>query len=495
MSQGWRRCGIRAGRLVGLAFLLGAAALCAGALRGAAGSGDPPASTERLKGRPNVLLITVDTLRADHLGCYGYFRDTSPTLDALARDSIFFERCLVPVAQTLPSHLSLMTGVYPLEHGITSNLEKPGGQRFASTPELRTAAEFFKSKGYTTAAFVSATPLKRASGIAAGFEVFNEPSHARRLGAETTQAVEAWLASRPAEPFFLWVHYFDPHAPYDPPSPYEGMFKTDSQLEALLTARSAPSRVQKQRNDRRVVPEDEAWDTRKAINGYDGEIRYVDDQVKALIAALRERSQWDRTVFAFTSDHGEGLGQHGIVMHDAVWFEQLHVPLLIRVPGMPGRRVSRAVRSIDVTPTLLALAPDLQADEYLKQCRGTNALAPGYGPVDWFGQEPGGRDEAYTLCSGDWKLITGDGAGELLFHLPTDPHELKNVAKDQADIVKRMRDQLRTLLADQRTRGRRYQQGRTSAPSDDADRVQRREELRGLGYMDTEEPEDEEDPK
>lgn len=495
MQKDRQRVGFLAGRrgVITLACLVIVGLL--GASGYAEGFGDASASTERLKGRPNVLLVTVDTLRADHLGCYGYFRDTSPTLDALVGDAIFFERCLVPVAQTLPSHLSLMTGVYPLEHGITSNLEKPGGQRFASTPQLRTTAEFFKSKGYTTAAFVSATPLKRSSGIAAGFDVFSEPSHARRLGAETTQAVEEWLASRPAEPFFLWVHYFDPHAPYDPPSPYDEMFQTDPRLEALLTARSVPSRVQKQRNDRRVVPEDEAWDTRKAINGYDGEIRYVDDQIKALIAALRERSQWDRTVFAFTSDHGEGLGQHGIVMHDAVWFEQLHVPLLIRVPGMPGRRVSHAIRTIDVIPTLLSLAPDLHADDYLKQCRGLNVLSPGYKPVDLFGQEPGGRSETYTLVSGDWKLVIGDSAGELLFHLPTDPHELKNVAKDQPDVVRQMRDKLRTLLADQKARGRHYQQGRPSVPVDDAGRAKRQEELRGLGYMDTEEPDEEEDPE
>lgn len=450
-------------------------------------STDPPAEASR---RLNLLVITIDTLRADHLGCYGYFRDTSPTIDALARDSILFNRCLVPVAQTLPSHLSLMTGVYPIEHGVISNLEKPGGQNYSSTPQLRTLAEFLREHGYRTAGFVSATPLKRESGIAAGFDHFSQPDHARRLGAETTEAALEWLGEKPAEPFFAWVHYFDPHAPYDAPSPYDRQFTTDEKLEASLTQRKVPPRVQKQRSDKRVVPEEDAWDTRKAVNGYDGEIRYTDEQVKTLLARLREAGLSERTLIVLTGDHGEGLGQHGVVMHDAIWDEQLHVPLIIHVPGRSAQRVTAAMRSIDILPTVLALMPGLPAEPFIKQCRGSDALNRTE-PVDLFAQEPQGRRDARTLVSGEWKLVVEDKVARL-FHLPTDPFELKDVAKEKPEVAAQLKQRLAELVEGQITAAKRYLADRPTAREspDGAGDVKRREELHGLGYIESDDEEE-----
>ncbi len=440
--------------------------------------------------RLNLLVVTIDTLRADHLGCYGYFRDTSPTIDALARDSTLFTRCLVPVAQTLPSHLSLMTGVYPLEHGVISNLEKPGGQNYSSTPQLRTLAEFLHEQGYRTAGFVSATPLKRESGIASGFDHFSQPDHARRLGAETTEAALEWLGEKPAEPFFAWVHYFDPHAPYDAPSPYDRQFTTDEKLEAHLTQRQVPARVQKQRSDKRVVPEEDAWDTRKAVNGYDGEIRYTDEQVRTLLARLREAGLNERTLIVLTGDHGEGLGQHGIVMHDAIWDEQLHVPLIIHVPGRSAQRVTAAMRSIDILPTVLALMPGLPAAPFIQQCRGSNALNRTE-PVDLFAQEPQGRRDARTLVSGEWKLVVEDKVARL-FHLPTDPFELKDVAKEKPEVAAQLKQRLTELVEGQITAAKRYLAARPAAPgaSDGAKDAKRREELHGLGYLESDDEEE-----
>ncbi|MBU0638788.1 MAG: sulfatase-like hydrolase/transferase [Planctomycetes bacterium] len=141
---------------------------------------------------PNIVLISVDTLRADHLGCYGYFRDTSPNIDAFAREALFFEQAFCTMSVTLPSHVSLFTGLYPLEHGILANIEH-GGVPFGWRTRVKTFAQFVSEAGYETAGFVSALPLKRDTGIAAGFEFFSQPRKMTRSAEETNQAALAWL--------------------------------------------------------------------------------------------------------------------------------------------------------------------------------------------------------------------------------------------------------------------------------------------------------------
>ncbi len=448
-------------------------------------SAAPRAQEPRAAPRQNLILFTIDTLRANHLGCYGYFRETSPNIDAIAREALLFERCFVPMAQTLPSHLSIMTGVYPMEHGVLSNLEKPGGQRFAPGDNMRPIAMLLGEQGYRCAAFVSATPVKKSSGIAHGFDTFDEPERARRLGGETVTAFLSWLEQSPPEPFFAWIHVFDPHAPYEPPAPYDTMFSSDVALDAYMQERRIAEHVQKQRNDRHVVPEDDLWDIRKAINGYDGEIRYVDDQIARLVERLKERHLWDRTVFVLTADHGEGLGQHDIVMHDAIWDEQLHVPLVIRAPGAAAAKIARPVRSIDILPTVLSLMGGIDASAFLAQCRGRNALtAASEEPV--FAQEPDGRRKVFALMDGDWKYIHDADKGDQLFHLGRDPFELTNVIADHPQEAARLKQQIVELMREQARRGAILQEGRAADDAAEPDE-KRQEELRALGYLGDEE--------
>ena len=194
-----------------------------------------------VSGHPNIVLITLDTTRADHLGAYGYFRDTSPRIDAFAEQSIVFEHAIAPMATTLPTHVSILTATHPLEHGVLANVMH-GGRRFVPAAGLRSFATVCREQGYRTAAFVSAAPLKRDSGIQLGFEVFDEPdeSEAERSGGQTSDAALRWLAGLEAGPFLLWVHYYDAHWPFAAPAPFGGRYRTDPSPGALH--RRAPHR-------------------------------------------------------------------------------------------------------------------------------------------------------------------------------------------------------------------------------------------------------------
>ena len=168
---------------------------------------------------PNLVFVTLDTTRADHLGLYGYFRDTSPALDAFGSQAIVFERFIVPMATTLPTHASLFTATQPLEHGVLANSTQ-GGSRFVPSTHLRSLAEVAGAAGWRTAGFVSSAVLKRGSGIETGFDAFDEPEGEQRNAEATTRTALAWLESTPRGPFLLWVHYFDAHWPYAPPPAY-----------------------------------------------------------------------------------------------------------------------------------------------------------------------------------------------------------------------------------------------------------------------------------
>lgn len=248
---------------------------------------------------PNIVLITIDTLRADRLGAYRYFRDTSPVLDALAEESIVFERCIAPIATTYPSHLSLLTSTYPHETGAVANAGA-GGAPFVPTPHLRSLAQLLSESGYQTAAFVSAAPLKSFSGIDAGFDVFDEPEPRTRPAEETNARVFEWLEARGEAPSFLWVHYFEPHSPYQPPEPLDKKFRPDDELRSYLTERD-------------FQPVYRAGTLPVHVNSrYDGEVRQADQQVGLLLDALRSEPEiWNHTIVIVLGDHGEGLGQHG----------------------------------------------------------------------------------------------------------------------------------------------------------------------------------------
>jgi arylsulfatase len=432
-------------------------------------------------GHPNIVLITLDTTRADHLGAYGYFRDTSPRIDAFAEQSIVFENAIAPMATTLPTHVSILTATHPLEHGVLANVMH-GGHRFVPAAGLRPFAMWCRKQGYRTAAFVSAAPLKRDSGIQVGFEIFDEPhaSAAERSGGQTTDAALRWLAGPGAGPFFLWVHYYDAHWPFEAPAPFAGRYLTDATLERYIAERRIAAA-----SSREGVGHEEA---RPALNAYDAELRYQDFQVGRLLDALRARSDWDRTAVVLVGDHGEGLSQHGHAAHGGTWNEQLRSPLLIRAPGHAPRRLAEAISLVDTLPTLLGLLDAPALEGFLEQASGRDVLAEGVELDAVLSQDTGrpGKAGAYrvALTSTRWKyfqIVDGEKISEELYDLQADPFELTDVSRRHPETTRRLRTQLLGQLEAQRRRAE--QLGGGARPHTRATDPSILEQLRALGYL------------
>ena len=281
----------------------------------------PSANPAIFKVRPNLLLITLDTVRADRLGIYGYESASTPALDSLAMAGMRFEWAIGPTPLTLPSHATLLTGVYPPEHGLHSNLSGALGE------EIETLAKVVSRQNYRTAAFISAFVLDARFGLAQGFEVYNddlsETTAARNEVAEvpgnvvTDRALE-WLEDESGSPFFCWVHLYDAHAPYQPPEAFRSRFD----------------------------------------DPYDGELSFADSQVGRLIAWLDENSLRSRTLVVVVGDHGESLGDHGEDQHGFfIYNSTIRVPLIFSWPEQirANSVVSQVVGMVDVFPTITDL--------------------------------------------------------------------------------------------------------------------------------------------
>ena len=272
---------------------------------------------------PNVLLITLDTVRADRIGAYGYVKASTPVLDRLAREGVRFSDATTQAPLTAPAHAALLTGLYPARIGVRDNATTP-------VPDTATtAAEAFKAKGYRTGGFVGAFMLTAPYGFAQGFDTFDadfpgfsddQKLQVQRRGDAVVDRALQWLEGAAAQPFFGWVHLYDAHTPYEAPAPFGARFRTSP---------------------------------------YDGEIAYVDACVGRLIAALERTGRLDRTIVAVVADHGESLGEHGEQEHGMFLYEgALRIPWIMRLPGRAhaGLTITEQVRAIDVLPTLAALA-------------------------------------------------------------------------------------------------------------------------------------------
>jgi arylsulfatase A-like enzyme/tetratricopeptide (TPR) repeat protein len=277
--------------------------------------------------RLNILLVTIDTLRADRVGAYGGRIARTPHMDALAADGCLFEQATVQVPLTRASHVSILTGLQPFQHGIRDNFAPP------LAPEHRTLADILKRQGYRTGGFVGSFILNTQSGLARSFDEFDDTfeegsrgtaffTEYQRRAAQVEERAGVWLerTARADTPFFAWVHFYDPHSPYAPPQPYA---------------------------------------SRYAAHPYEGEIAYTDEILGRLLGRLDRLGLRDRTLVVFISDHGESLGEHGEEEHGFfVYDSDIHVPLMIRLPGAVPRgvRVKAAAQSIDLVPTILDLA-------------------------------------------------------------------------------------------------------------------------------------------
>jgi len=418
---------------------------------------------------PDFVLITIDTLRADHLGSYGYPRDTSPNIDRFAKGAVLFEHTVAPMPMTLPSHVSLLTSSLPVRHGVMSNF------RFLEIPfvpgeedGIQSAAQTLANAGYTTAAFTSASPLSRGTGIDVGFETFEAPppygdqgESVRVDAAATIDRAIAWLQTAP-KPFFLWVHVFDPHLPYQPPPPHDRRFQTD---DALL-----------ERLRESGIPEVLLRYAAQATNAYDGEIHFVDQQLGRLFEALRARGTWDKGVIALTADHGEGLLEHGDPGHQFLWRGTIGVPLILRWPAGPrGRRESQLASLIDVLPTLAANTELPLGDRF----DGIDLLAPSaQTPREALVQEPvyssAPRMRTWALITPEWKLWHRPGLRDELFRPAEDPAERDEKSAQHEAVVRQMRARVEELVEEASARpGARVQE-----QTDPALRAR----LRELGY-------------
>jgi len=288
---------------------------------------------------PNVVLITIDTLRADHVSSYGYHLRTTPTIDALAEEGARFERAYSPIPLTGPSHFSILTSRYPQEHGARIN-----GRSYRRDGRLLFLPQVLKGHDYSTAAFVSGWPLtSRLTGLDEHFDHYDEDLprkfqlfNSMRYAEDVTPNAVSWLKANHDRPFFLWVHYFDPHEPYN--------LRHDFTDPERLGKASYPGLNM---NDS---------DTKDRIVRYDSEVAYADHHVGILMNSLDELGLRDNTLVAVTADHGESLGEHDYVGHGRQLYECIvRVPLVVRFPGVidPGKVIAEEVSLLDLTPSII----------------------------------------------------------------------------------------------------------------------------------------------
>jgi arylsulfatase A-like enzyme len=443
---------------------------------------------------PPIILIFIDTLRADYLGAYGFDGPISPVLDELARDSVVFERCSSQAPWTTPSMASMMTSLYPEAHGVRLAPDDPRDQRSwrqrwtRAIPETTvTLAEILSDRGYRTAAFVANPFLVRSLGFEQGFEVFDE-SAALAKNRDSTALLEsgaAWLreATAVGEPTFLYLHLMDVHGPYTAP---EDDFEAVRESPGL-----GPPRVLQWNEYKRIQPylRQPAW----AKGGEQARLRHwrgryaagvhaVDRRLGEFVRTLRDEGLWDRQLVVVTSDHGEELFDHGGWDHGFNLHEhQLHVPLIIRFPEdrLAGTRIGNLVRLVDLTPTFAAMAgadlpPDTIGGDILPLLVDPEAEAtPRLAFATSVKRHPGNT----SLFDGRYKLISELRRNRLrLYDIDADPRELQDISADEPELTARLADLLRAEI-------RRVESGTGGDGEPGEIPEDQLERLRELGYM------------
>lgn len=388
----------------------------------------------------SLVLITLDTTRADHLGCYGATRAATPSLDALAKRGVRFDAALSPTPLTAPAHASLLTGRVPRRHGVRDNAG------FVLDAQIPSLAEQLARAGYDTRAFVSSFVLDRSVGLSRGFSEYDDSvrvgdrrafAHEERSARQTIDAV---LASFPKlrSPFFLWVHLYDPHLPYVPPEPFASRF---------------------------------------AGRPYDGEIAFMDAEIGRLLDALKRRT--GSIVIAVAGDHGESLGEHGEEGHGVFLYQATQrVPMILAGPGVPmGKTVATTVGLIDLAPTLLDLVgqgplPGADGRSLVPHLSGEHFPAADYELETFYPSFAYGWSPLRALVSGPLKYISAPRPE--MYELPTDPRETHDLAKVPARAA-RMR-----ALDEELSR---HAGTDMPAASLDAESQERRDRLASLGYV------------
>lgn len=386
-----------------------------------------------------VVLISIDTLRADHLPLYGYAKGATPNLDVLGREGVIFENVVSHCPLTLPAHASLFTGLLPPRHGVRDNIG------FTLRSDHRTLATRFKQAGWTTGAAVSAFVVRAATGIGQGFDVYDDALEVdaaneslgaqQRDGAVAVESLARWVVAQGSGRFFAFLHLYEPHTPYAPP------------------------------------PEHRHFD-----QPYDGEIAYADDLVGRLVARFREKGILDRAVLAVTSDHGEGLGDHEEQEHGFFLYrEAVQVPLLLRLPGAArgGTRITGVVAQVDIPATLLDLVGLVSGDMDGVSLRsaidaGRSGARSVYSET-FFPRYHYGWSELLSVTEERYRYIRAPRAE--LFDLAADPRERRNLAAERASTVTLMNAWLE----------KQFRVGEVAAPEEAT--AETREVLQALGYV------------
>ena len=374
-------------------------------------------------------MITIDTLRADHVGCYGAQTVKTPTLDALAHDGVVFERAISQVPLTWPSHAVILTGTYPFQNGVQDFTGQP------LAPQFRSVAQAFQQAGYATGAVVSAFVLDRSWGLARGFDFYDDAFSAetfakkdiglvdRRAGESVAHAI-AWLKKTSRRPFFLWLHLYDPHSPYDPPEPYRSEYRNHL---------------------------------------YDGEIAYADHELGNLVTWLKQNHLYDSSLIVVLSDHGESLGEHGEDEHGFFLYNAtVHVPLVVKPPagsGIAAGRRTEPVETTAVAPTLLKLAGMKDAGDSADSIHAqfqSHALLVANRAGTQGAKDPAYSETFYPFSSFGWSPLHAlqserfhfiDAPKPELYDLAADPGETHNIAVEQPATVAVLREKLQATLA------------------------------------------------
>ncbi len=420
-------------------------------------------------GQGPVILLDIDTLRADHLSCYGYGRQTSPNIDAFAAGAIRFENAYSQAPNTPPSQTSIMTSLYPSRHGMITDEDRV-------PEEVTTLAEAYRDAGYRTVGFADGGYMSHHWNIHQGFEkYYNHPTEGL---ATIGPKVIRWLRKKAPHTFFLLVHTYDVHSPYDPPEPYKSQFTvglapttpgfepvTEFFNELLDQGRKGEKDL--------LSPEDVAFMKAR----YDGGIRFMDDWVGKILSELRELGLYERSTIVLLSDHGEEFQEHGSVMHEKLYRTVTQIPLIIKPAGWTeGKVVREVVESIDVMPTLLELAgipspQGIQGRSLLPLVKGQPA-----GPFRAFSESPfyGGR-RAISLGNHRLLLSRADGSREF-YDLSVDPLEQEDLASQEPPELSRLADGLDSWQAMLDALGAYDAEGAELDPELES-------QLRALGYL------------
>lgn len=426
--------------------------------------------------KPNIVLITIDTLRADHLQCYGYAKDISPNIDHLAEKGILFSNTISQASTTPVSHASILTGLYPYHHGLRY---LHGGNHYELENNVITLAEILQDRGYRTAAFISAFPLiSERYNLSQGFEYYDEDftiydntvncplcklkglvntGKSQRRSDETNKKVFEWLEDHGGERFFIWIHYFDPH---------------DSLLippEEFL--RKFPSLKDNHEN---------------TVEMYDIDIAYSDYQFGELWNKVKKSGIDENTIFILTSDHGQGLNDHDYWSHaKKLYQEQIHIPLIIKYSKLPqGRKISGITRTVDIVPTIMDILC-LSISEYQfdgisllpyimegKALPDLSAYSETHYPRILNGDSP-----LFSVIDNKWKFIYHSEKEEVsqLFDLKIDPKESKNVIEKHLELKQRFKNYLQkeNVFIDE-----------NSMPKQQSIEKDVLEKLKSLGYLD-----------